>query len=222
MMKQTWAFAALVMLGFATTASASITIFDGAGGVQPDENIVFNGSGVVVGPGDTVTGRTNQNSYLLDMFSSSVIAANEAQGQAKVVSGESDGTFADLSFGNFRDPSGPTPLTIQALEFNILANIDGFVTIDVWYDPSGVGDADETLTTNLNGNGQNFFSVFIDSDNEAGFGLVKITSSNPGDNFSEVRQIRIQAVPEPASLLVWSLLGMGGVSCAIWRRRQTA
>jgi hypothetical protein len=220
MMKHALALAALVMLGLATTASASITIYDGAGGVQPDENIVFNGSGVVVGPGSTVTGRTNQNSYLLDMFSSSVIAANEANGQAKVVSGVDDGTFADLSFGNFRDPSGPTPLTIRALEFNILADIDGFVTIDVWYDPLGVGVADETLTTELGGNGQNFFSVFIDSDNEAGFGLVKITSLNPGNNFSEVRQIRIEAVPEPASLLVWSLIGLGAIPGAVLYRRR--
>src|SRR5262245_9887220 len=48
-------------------ASGAPIILNFAGGGNPDENVLFQGAGVVHGPAAQVTGRTNQTSTLFDV-----------------------------------------------------------------------------------------------------------------------------------------------------------
>jgi len=59
------ALASLVVC--APSAQASILFFDGPGAVQPEENLFFNGAGLIAGPAMTVTGRTNQTDTIFSL-----------------------------------------------------------------------------------------------------------------------------------------------------------
>ena len=83
------------------------TLYGGSGDV---ENILYNGTGTVLGPAFTVTGRTNQTSTLVNFTSNENLIASG--GQATIVA--ADGAFDNIDF-YLQDPT----LGFSKVQFNL-------------------------------------------------------------------------------------------------------
>ncbi len=160
---------ALLLGVWCSAAEATIIITSGSGGGNPDENLLFTGSGVVNGPAPTVVGRTNQTGTLVNVFSgSSSINLNliGSGGQARVT-GDFDASTPQpndrLPFGSsgvqlfLADPN----LLFTDLKFDVFAVANGTLEIAV----EGVDIGPDTpfspivQTFNISKNGSNFFRV---------------------------------------------------------------
>ena len=196
-------FAAALLTGVSTPASAAVTICLGGGcSAQPDSNVLVT-TGV---PGTTVSGTLN-NAPGTVSFTSSEDLIGLASGQARVGA-------VDLVLDN--------PLTftyndglISALEFNIDALTNG----NVFFSFSG-GDSDGQVTSlyDIGQNGSNFFNAF-----DGTFSSVTMTFTD-GATVSDVGQFRLNvapavaAVPEPAT---WAMmiLGFAAIGFSVRRRK---
>jgi hypothetical protein len=208
--------AAYAVLWAATPSGATITLTPG-NNPQPDEENVQLNKGET---GSTVTGQTNQSNTTVIFTSLVNTLLVPANGQARIEGDpEEDGinqitisapgfTFHDLIFNAANTANIGTP------------GAEVTVTVDV-NEPGG-GTSTFTDSYNL-GQGQGVGNGFATLVASAGETMNSVTLSlATGEFFHDLQQVRISglaAVPEPASVIVWSLLGIVGLTIA-WRRKR--
>lgn len=188
----------------AAAANASITIYQGPGNVQGDENILFHGSGLI-DEGLLVSGKTNQTGQVLNFFNAGTVLQADG-GQAKLSA--KTGTFDNLSIA-WANPSS----SYSSLILNINAVNNGTVTFNVADLASGSGSYKQSF--NLDKNGENFFRIVADGNSK-----ISLTTLSTSVGIQDIKQVRIggaQAVPEPASM---AALGIGALG--LLRRRKKA
>ncbi|MES2460121.1 MAG: PEP-CTERM sorting domain-containing protein [Armatimonadota bacterium] len=211
------AVGALTLGFFAPAAQADIVFYDGAGGVQPDENVLLSSNqplgpaGIItgttnqpLGPAGIITGTTNQSNTLITFTqptASEPLSVN-SNGQARIVANDNlftslrtsvaSGTTFSLFEANPNFLAGGTLFTVRVTEDNGQVSNRNFVS----------------------GNGQNFFGVQAIAGQRISF----IDILGPTNSIQDVRQIRIggisssvtpNAVPEPSE---WLAMGMAATS----------
>jgi|GEM_PF-3312971 len=220
-------FSAILVVCIASASvRADIIIQKTPGGGNPDENILFNNGGLDLGPGSTIQGITNQSGLKLDIMSGGGDIVGVG-GQAGGVEGDGGAAFGGsgvMFFNNDFD-------FITDFKFNVDATADGTLTIDVFDDEAGTTLLSSD-TFDLNKNGQNFFRVT----GTGGDDFAKVTITASGDIINQIRQIRISGgsddgpdtvpppfpgpgLPEPASILLWSMLTLAVGGFVITRRK---
>jgi hypothetical protein len=189
---------AFALASLAPAAHADIVFFEGAGFVQPEENVLlnFNLSGA------TITGTTNQSGTLIT-FSQPDLPENlitPSNGQASIQAG--DGAFTSLRTA----VSSGTTFTLFEANPSFLTGGTLF-TVRVTEDNGQVSN--RTFTA---GNGQSFFGVQAVANQRISF----IDILAPANSISEVSQVRIggistaaNPVPEPSE---WVAMGMAAAS----------
>jgi hypothetical protein len=191
---------ALFAIASIAAANADIVILVGPGGVDGDENILFNEPGLI-DQGLTIEGITNNTSRIVDFVGQEELVSPSG-GQARVEA--TDGGYTDLYVELPDEPD-----TYTSLVFNINSSADGTVdvTIDSDNTPQVLGSFD------ISEGGQNFFRV-IASDAS----VINRVTMHTSVDMMDVRQIRIGGiVPEPASFVA---LGCGVAMLAALRRRR--
>jgi hypothetical protein len=215
--------AILIACVASATARADIIIQKTPGGGNPDENILFNNGGLNLGPGPTIEGITNQSGLKLDIMSGGGNIVGSG-GQA-TVEGEGGAAFGGSGVSFF----GGDFDFITDFKFNVDATQNGSLTVEA-FDENGMSVG--TFTDDLKQGGQNFFRVTgTNGDNFA-----KVTITSTGDIINQIRQIRISGgnngggetipppfpgpgLPEPGSILLWSVLTLAAGAFVVSRRR---
>ena len=187
-------------------ANATIIISASPGFVQPEENLLLDGTGFTT-IGIMVQGHTNQTDTIFNITGNEELTLL-ASGQARVTATDGNYTFATFDAQN--------PLLFFTL-FEANINVTGAPVITVRAtEPSGV----PTLYTYTGSTGQNFFGVKAIDGQLIDFITV---STAPSESIEDIRQIRVGGiqpyntpVPEPATIL---LLGAGLLAFGVLRRR---
>jgi hypothetical protein len=215
--------AALIAAGSVATllasipnANATLQLQSGlVGGSGDVDNVIFNACGTAGGPALTVQGCLNTNHSTLVNFTGNENLVISGGGQA-VVNAE------DGAFDNVTIQLADATLGFSKLQFNLDAIADGtanFEAVDQF------GNTFHYDNIALDGNGQNFFTLFSE-DNQVAVSF-RLTSTVQIQNITDLEQVRlgpteiqppIQA-PEPASL---AMLGGALIGFGVLRRRKRA
>jgi hypothetical protein len=185
------AFAAL-----AVPATAAITVEVGPGNIWGDEIVLLDNAGLL-DSGPLVQGITNQSGLIVDFYGAGEDLILPSGGQARLEA--MDGALSALTI-SYHDP---------LLRFtSVIINPDAadIGSIEFFADGSSLGSFD------LDDTGQNFFRVVAsggDSFDELSF----VTSVDVVD----LKQPRVGAVPEPATL---GVLALGALGLFKARRRR--
>jgi hypothetical protein len=237
--------AVAAVVGIVSRAAwADVIISTSPGGGNPPENLLFNQSGLALGPATTVQGATNQTQHVLDITSNVNLVGNGGQARVNAQNptfGSGGVSFIPHSANNL--PSGLVPLAgFTDIKFNPDVTANGNMEIEVF-----VNDEKSPLVDQLfpvDKNGQNFFRI----QSNAGDVITKITLVTPTNTISDIAQIRLgglvdpgsttggttgggttgggggttggNATPEPGSVLLWTAFGLGLAGFAARRRRQ--
>jgi len=222
-----------VALGGVVEAGIVVTI--GPGGGNPDENVLYNKSGLVTS-GSVVQGATNQTDRVVDITPNQAITLNAAGGQARIEqlggAAFNGAMFTPHSANNL--PAGLNVLgAFTDFKFNVNATVNGLVDIVV----NGLNSSNAAISQSLLGapldkNGENFFRIIADS----GDVITKVTVTANGDIIQEFKQVRLGGlvgpdlapipgppvpdpppVPEPTSILVWGVLAAAGAALRLRR-----
>jgi hypothetical protein len=195
----------LVAFCAASPAAATISIYNSAGAVQPDENVLFTDSA-----GHVVLGETNQTHSSVSFASAANVDLNAyASGQARVAA--AGGPLDTLKF--FLTDGG----SFNSVEFDLhkADNSTGRVTVTF------LGSFGATSRTFDLGGGNNWFSAKTDG----GDTISTVTFDTDGLGVDDIRQIRLggitSAEPEVAS---WVMMvgGFGAIGAVLRNRRRQA
>jgi hypothetical protein len=230
------------ILGVPATSQAGIVVYSAPGFVQPDENLMFNASGLISGPANPVTGATNATGFVINLSSNENLVTPSG-GQARVEA--ADGASSTLTL----TPNAANPnFAFTEAEFNVntLNQTSAFLKIEI-QGKNGATPFNFTTQVDKDGNplvinqGSNWFGI----DTTAGDVItsLKITAIDGSGNavqiIQDVRQIRVSGldnpgspggggggtvftpVPEPTSALAFGLL-IAGVGGYAWRRSRKA
>lgn len=195
------ALASASLMAVASTAQAAIFITSGSGGPNPDENVLFNTGGQT---GTTITGHTNSTNLLVNFTGLEQIHADGGQADITAV----DGGFKYLEWSMDDTDTGYSDLKI-----NILANLDGEVTL-TFYDQFGNDYSD---VFDISKSGQNFFQAHVDQGS-----LIMFATLSTTQDINHVQQVRlgvfetVSEIPEPAAWMTM-IAGFGMVGFALRR-----
>lgn len=183
-----------------------------------EENIVFNGDGLISGPTLMLTGRANRSDTLV-AFSSSESLLVPAHGQSRIEG--ADGSFTDLSVYLW-DPQ----FDFSGLIFNLnTSNRSAGNALITVHSPVGV---DATYNLSL-GNGQNFLTILategqrikqVDISSNIGVNSINI---DDGRQFriSDIQDTIVPAADIPEPGILW-LIGIGFLSLAAVSPRRAS
>lgn len=202
-----------LLIGGATTASASILFEVGPSFVQPSENLQFNDDGLFTGPGLTIQGATNQTGTIFNLTGIENLFA-PSSGQARVEDELQTG-FTSL-FIDALDPD----VFYEEFEANLNATGNGVANIRV-IDSDGMAF---DFAYDVDAGGQNFFGLRAIDDQL----IDSVLITTVGTELADVRQIRLGGVteddgtpdnvPEPSALILFGIsVGLAG---RLARRRQ--
>ena len=208
--------AAAVVLSFAASADAAVTIRQDPSFVQPDENVQLDTD---ITPGDNVVrGTTNQTNSKVVFTSSSDNLVTSPQGQATITP---IGAGATPGLNNLT-VSLENLSTFTQAEFNILADVGGQVRFTVFDSAMNIIVSVNQTLFSVGGNGQNFFGFLADGSTP----ISKIQIDALGNTqIASIGQFRLSginavgAVPEPSTWMLM-LLGMAGVGFAMRRKEK--
>lgn len=216
MRKSTLLVSTAVALGLAwnSPAMATLVLQTGlVGGSGDVDNVIFNACGLGGSTGTTVQGCLNSShTTLVDFTSDETLSIGEGGGQATIDS--VDGTF-DFIRIQLDDPT----LGFSKLQLNLDAVADGtatFLAVDQFGTTFNLG------TFNLDGTGQNFFTL-NSADNQVAIKF-ELVSTVGLENITDLNQVRlgptsVTTVIEPSTV---AILGAGLFGLGMLRRRRSA
>ena len=179
---------------------AAVVFHVGPGAINPSENLLFNGNGLIA-TGVTVEGITNQTNRVFEIMSNDnplETLTTPAQGQARVTS--MDGALASVMLA-----PKLVGVLFDQLEFNVnvINRLSGAFSLTVVDQFNNVHV--DTFNPNTIAQGQNFFSV--EGTNGTKFKKATLTAS--GQILEDIRQIRVGGVvPEPGSFAAMGFLSL--------------
>ncbi|MCE5268487.1 MAG: hypothetical protein LLG00_11440 [Planctomycetaceae bacterium] len=214
-----FAIVALAVLLAAAQARASVTLTPGNNPQPDEENVLLN-------KGDTgalVTGNTNQSNTPVEFTSSVNTLLIPSAGQAMIIGDPEDGGINQITI------TAPG-FTFTDLIFNAANTADigtpgALATVTAQVNESGGGTSTFTGSYNL-GQGQgvgNGFATLVAANGET---MSSVTITLPeGEFFHDLEQVRISGltavngqVPEPATVIIWSLLALVGTAISLRRK----
>lgn len=201
--------AALLGLAVASPSAAAVILYNSAGPVQPEENVLFDSDAV----GTTIFGTTNQTGtrVLFRSLTSGVQLESYSNGQARI---EAVGALLDSLTFSLADGGG-----FGDVEF-LLHQGDGQANGNVTVTLSGNFAGGETSQTFSLSNGNNWFAAQA-TDGDL---ITSVSFSADNGGVGDMRQVRLGGflaaapVPEPAT---WAMMlgGFGLLGAAVRRRR---
>ncbi|MEN6450327.1 MAG: hypothetical protein ABFC96_07545 [Thermoguttaceae bacterium] len=212
-------FVAFAVMLAATSGWATVTLTPGNNPQPGEENVLLDQGAT----GSTVTGATNQTGTVVDFTSSVNTLFIPSSGQAMIQGVPETGginqivitvpgfTFTDLIFNAANTAQIGTP--------------GALATVDAAVNESGGGTSTFTGSYNL-GQGAGVGNGFATLVATGGETMSSVTITLPsGEFFHDLEQVRVSglaavppAIPEPASLIVWSLFALIGVAIGCRRK----
>lgn len=203
------ATAALLLLTCLTDYANAVTVFSGAGPVQPDENVQFHDAGLISRGYPKITGATNNTGFVVDIVSKDVPKPNggdfelytPSMGQARVQGIDAaDDQVPYSSVAIVPNATANPDFGFTEMEFNV--NVAHKTTGLLQLIIQGTGFADITTTVDKDsnpmelGNGANFFGIKVMAGPTELIDSVQITSLNdagttPSLIIDDIRQLRI-------------------------------